>query len=677
MKVLGVDVGGTYTDLIYVDEDSDEIRLEKVGSTPGNQSEGVMHGIGELQIAAKQLDAFVHGTTVGTNASIERKGAKCGLIATKGFRDIIEMRRRERITVWGLTGWFEPLITRDVRLEVDERTLADGSVLVPVSEAEVKEVAAELLAQGVEAVVIAFMHSYANPENELVAKNAVASVWPNEYVVASAEVVSEFREFERTTTAALNAYIQPLLTRYLAALTEELNGAGFDNELIIVQSNGGAMSVDVASRFAVNTITSGPAAGVIAAAHIGKAAGYPNIISMDLGGTSLDIAIIKDGDKPMVTNKEIQFGLPIAVPMLDINTVGAGGGSIAWVDEAGLLQIGPQSAGADPGPAAYGRGGVLPTVTDAHVTLGRVDADKPIGRELPKLEKELAVAAIRERIAEPLQLDMVEAAEAILRVASLKTAGSIRAISVERGHDPRDFTLVTFGGAGPLHATAVMRELALPRTLIPYYPGITSAMGCLLADVQHDFVKTIHRPTAELEESQVKAVLEEQAATGRALIESQGLSIEDIHVLFEADMRYDGQIFTIRPVLPSPDVSGTELNQLFVEAYQKKYGLLMEHFAVILVNLRTRVVGTRRDIDLRDLVGELAPTLDDAQIGTREVIWDHEAAPTRVFDRLRIPVGATIAGPCILEQPDTTVVLEPGTVATADEYGSLIVEVAK
>lgn len=681
MKLLGVDVGGTYTDLIFVDEVSHSIHVAKVASTARDQSEGVLAGIQAIGLEPEDLDAFVHGTTVGTNAVIERKGARCGLITTRGFSDVLELRRRERMQVWGLTGSFEPLIPRDLRLEVNERTLPDGEILDLLPPEEVEDCVEKLLAAGADAVVISFLHSYANPTNERAAKTLVCARWPNKFVVAGSDVVSEFREFERTTTATLNAYLQPVLNRYLENLRARLTDAGFSRELIIVQSNGGAMSVDVATRFAVNTVASGPAAGVIAASHIAEVSGFSNVISMDMGGTSLDIAVIIGGERPVVTNREIEFGLPIAIPMLDVNAVGAGGGSIAWVDDAGLLQIGPQSAGADPGPACFDRGGVHPTVTDAHLWLGHIDPERPIGKDPARLDVAKAEQVIESNVARPLALTVQQAADAILRVANLKIVGSIRAISVERGYDPRDFVLIAFGGAGPLHASPITRELGLSSARIPYYPGITSAMGGLVADIQHDFVNTVYvrlvatsaGRDADMERQMAK-ILETQISHGNALIREQGLSIEDLVVQLEADMRYEGQTHSVTVSLGKPILTQDEYRSLFVDAYRSKYGLTMPDVPIVLVNLRTRVTGRRPKIDLRDLALKSATSLEDARMGERLVWWEDGQVTTPIFDRLQLPLGTRLRGPCILQQPDTTTLVEPSMSASIDDFGSVVVE---
>ena len=474
---VGVDVGGTFTDVFFLDEARGRIDIAKVPSTRGDQATGFIEGL-RSKASPKEIATVVHGTTVGTNALLERKGARTGIITTRGFRDVLEMRRRDRPTTWGLWGQFMPVVPRDLRLEVDERTLADGSIRQAVDPAAVQAAARALLASGAEAVAIVFVNAYANPDNERAALAALKDVWPNAYVTASSDILPEIREFERTSTAALNAYLQPPVGSYLRKLEDRLKGDGFGGQLLIVQSNGGVMSVESAASRPVRTALSGPAAGVIACQHIAAAAGYPNVVTCDMGGTSFDVSLIAGGEPAMSAQTAIDFGMVVRAPMIEITTIGAGGGSIAWIDRGGILQIGPESAGSDPGPVAYGLGNDRPTVTDANVVMGRIDAERPIGGKLKRLDVEAAKAAIEKHIAVPLGLDVMAAAEAIIRVANSRMAGAIRLVSIERGHNPRDFAAMPFGGGGALHVGALIKEVGLASALVPRYPGVTSALGC-------------------------------------------------------------------------------------------------------------------------------------------------------------------------------------------------------
>jgi N-methylhydantoinase A len=491
--VIGVDVGGTFTDVFILDESSGQVFTAKVPSTRGDQSKGFVEGIASRVENFADISTVVHGTTVGTNALLERKGARTGIITTDGFRDVLEMRRRDRPTTWGLKGSFTPVVERPDRVEVSERVLADGSVLEAVDVAEVKARAAELADAGCEAVCVFFINGYANNENEVRAVEAVRSVWPNAYVTAATEILPEIREFERLSTATLNAYLQPVVSSYLDKLENGLEAKGFGGDILIVQSNGGVMSIDMAKRYPVRTALSGPAAGVIAATAIAKAAGFDNIITCDMGGTSFDVSLVANNEAALAAQTAIDFGMVVRTPMIEITTIGAGGGSIASLDKGGLLQVGPESAGSDPGPVCYGLGNDRPTVTDANVVLGRINPDRPIGGKLARLDVEASRRAIDTHLATPLGLSIEHAAEAILQLANAKMAGAIRLVSIEKGHDPAKFSAMPFGGGGALHTGALIKEVGLASALVPRFPGVTSALGCVVADMRHDRVQTVNR----------------------------------------------------------------------------------------------------------------------------------------------------------------------------------------
>ncbi len=674
-KIVGVDVGGTYTDVVLIDEERDDIQIAKVFSTPSDQAIGLMAGLVETGTTPAELSMLIHGTTVATNAVIERRGACCGLITTRGFRDVIELRRRNRPRTYGLIGEFEPLIPRTLRLEVDERTDFEGNILVPLNEGQVEDAARRLLEQKVEAVAVCFLHAYANPQNEARARKVLEQVWPNGYIVLSSEIMPEFREFERCSTTVVNAYVQPLVGCYLDSLARKLHEQGYTKDLLLIQSNGGVMSPEVGKRLAINTISSGPAAGVIAAAAIARAAGFRNSIACDMGGTSLDISLIVNDAPFMSTETELEYGIPVKVPMIDIRSVGAGGGSIAWVDKAGILQIGPRSAGAEPGPVCYQRGGEEPTVTDAHVVLGRLNPAYCIGQAADfHLDVERAKAAISRHIGHDLGLDAYEAAFAIVEVANSKMAGQLRLISIERGYDPREFALVMYGGAGPLHANAIFKQLGLAKAVVPFYPGLICAMGCLIADVRHDFVRTINRRVDRLDVEEVHQIFAEHLARGTALIAEEGVFTEGMACLHEAEMNYDGQIHQISVLLASATPSVADIETAFEQEYRRKYGAVLKRAPVRLMSLRTTVLGVRPKIDLRRFVTSTATTLADARLKARRVYFDRLWWETPVYDRLGLPVGAQLIGPAIVEQRDSTVVIEPGTTAAVDMYGNLILE---
>ena len=459
--LVGVDVGGTFTDIFFLDETTGSCKVAKVQTTLHNQAQGLLAGVLNNVDHAADITTVVHGTTVGTNALLERKGAKTGIITTSGFRDVLEMRRRDRPQTWGLWGSFSPVVPRDLRHEVPERTLADGTIQTAVNQDAVKEAVQKLLVAEVESISIVFINSYANPENEKIALKIVKELWPNEFVDVSSNILPEIREFERTSTTTLNAYLQPTIGRYLAKLEAGLKDEGFKGQLLIVQSNGGVMTVETAKKLPIRTTLSGPAAGVIASAYIACEAGFPNVITCDMGGTSFDVSLVDNCKNSLSAQTNIGFGMTIRTPMIEITTIGAGGGSIAIVDDIKLLQVGPESAGSHPGPVCYGLGNDRPTVTDANLVLGRINADKPIGGTLSQLDVESAKASIEKHIAIPLGLEVMAAAEAIVKVANSKMAGAIRLVSIERGYDPNKFAAMPFGGGGALHVGALIRDVGL------------------------------------------------------------------------------------------------------------------------------------------------------------------------------------------------------------------------
>ena len=676
-RVVGVDVGGTFTDVFVLDEATGTATVAKVQTTRPDQSGGFLEGIARAGADLASISTVVHGTTAGTNALLERRGARVGVVTTLGLRDVLEMRRRDRPRTWGLRGDFEPVVPRDLRLEVPERTLADGTIRVPVDLGAVRAAGERLLAAGCEAVAVLFAHAYANPANEAAAVAALRALWPNPHVSASHEILPEIREFERFSTTALNAYLQPEVSGYLHRLEGALTSGGFGGQFLIVQSNGGVMDVRTACARPVRTALSGPAAGVIAAAHIAGAAGCPDVITGDMGGTSFDVALIAGGRPGLAAQTSVAFGLTIRTPMIEIATIGAGGGSIAWVDRGGLLNIGPESAGSDPGPVAYGLGNDRPTVTDANVVLGRIDAERPIGGGLARLDVDAARAAIATHVGEPLGLDPLAAAEAILAVANAAMAGAIRLVSVERGLDPAGFAYMPFGGGGALHASAMLAEVGFVRAIVPRYPGVTSAMGAVLADMRHDHVQTLGVALDALDPAALAAAIDGHLAAGTARLDASAARLEAREVAVELDMAYAGQTHAIPVPLPVDVARGratpparVAVAAAFDAAYHAAYGRLLPQGARRVVNLRTAVIGRRPKFDL----ATLAPVGGHAGVLRRRPVrfagaW-HDTA---VHDRLALPVGARIAGPAILEQPDTTILIEPGLAAEVDRFGNVIV----
>ena len=675
--VAGIDVGGTFTDLILIDEKRG-VRIAKVPTTPDNQAFGVVAALGEARVDPSGIDLIVHGTTTTTNAVLERRLARTGMITTRGFRDIIELGRRTRPQAYGMTGAFVPVIPRNLRLEVSERVEASGTVRIPLDEAEVKAAVEQLLAAGCEALVIHFLHAYANPQHERRAAEIAQQRWPNEYITTGHSLLSEAREFERGVTASVNASVQPILERYVNRLRGELERLGYIRDFLIMNGNGGMISARFVARDAAKTVMSGPASGVIAAAYTGRRAGHRNLVTYDMGGTSTDVALILDAEPAVSNETEIEYAMPIHVPMVAVHTVGAGGGSIARVDASGLIQVGPESAGANPGPICYGRGGTEPTITDANLLLGRLDPKRLLAVDVP-VTVEQVQKIFEEKIGRAAGLDAIAAAGAVLRLGNLRMAGAIRMVSVSRGHDPRDFSLFAFGGAGPLHATALARELGLPRVLVPARPGITNALGCVVADLRHDFVNTINQPVQLLDEASVRQVLEQHGKEGRALIAKEAVAPETIRTVHSADMQFLGQTHILNVPLPSAEVSRAALQELFEKAYFARFRVELPEIRANLVNLNTSVIGVRPDVDLSRLIDPAgrAATLEEARREVRPVWYDGEWLDTPVYLRERLPLDAVIAGPAIIEQMDATTVLEAGEVARSDADGNILIEVGR
>ncbi len=673
--IIGVDVGGTFTDLFFVDQQTGEAFTGKLPSTLENQSIGLIEGILRALPDFSGIDTIVHGTTVGTNALLERKGSQTGLITTEGFEDVLEMRRRDRPETWGLRGDYRPVIQRNLRLGVAERTLASGQIERPLDEQAVLDRAKALLEAGCEALCIAFINSYANSENEQRAGEIARSVWPNDHVTVSSDILPEIREFERVSTAVLNAYLQPKMARYLNQLGSQMRQNAFEGDILIVQSNGGVMTLGSAADQPVRTALSGPAAGVIAARFIGQSAGFDNLITCDMGGTSFDVSVVAEGRSALAAQSSIDFGMVVRTPMIEINTIGAGGGSIAWIDGAGLLQIGPQSAGSNPGPVCYGLGNEDPTVTDANLVLGRINADRPIGGKLDRLDVDKARRAINDKIALPLGISDMEAAEAIIQVANARMAGAIRIVSIERGHDPAKFTAMPFGGGGALHIGALIREVGLKSGLVPRYPGVTSALGCVIADMRHDAVKTINRTISDLNDAELLNAAETLWQTCHARITASETAVFDaIEEDIEADMLYAGQTHSVQVKLAGRHaLNSNDLKAAFEEAYRAQIGQPLDNIPIRLINLRVAAVAKRPNLDLRAMAPKDGVMLQDAFLEMRSIWADGIWQEAPVYDRLALGVGQKCMGPALLEQADTTIFVDPGLIGEVDEFGNLII----
>lgn len=670
---LGVDVGGTFTDFILLNSKSGEYRSIKLPTTIHDRSEAFVSGIQQLGVEFEAIDWLVHGTTAGTNAILERKGARCALITTRGFRDILELGRRTRPNAYGLSGTFEPLIERRYRFEVDERIDAKGQVVTELNEEQVKAVVQELQDLGIESVVIHFLHSYVNPEHERRCSEIVRSLWHNKHVVAGHELIREVREFERGSTAAIHGLIRPVVTEYIERVAERINAHGFKRQLWVMQANGGMMDSSVVGSQAVQTVMSGPAAGVLAAAEIAKAAGLKNVITADMGGTSYDVALVSEGEPVITAEKDLAYSVPLRVPIIDIHSIGSGGGSIAHVDAAGMLRVGPESAGSFPGPISYGHGGDQPTITDANVLLGRIDVSA-----FSTLKQEGSLQTVAElfeqRVGQQLGLDAIQTAAAILRVAVHDLAGAIRLISLDKGLDPRDFSLMPYGGAGPLHAVAIARELGIPRVVVPRFPGITSALGCVLADVRHDYVQTINQPLREIDPGLVEQIMTEHLTRGRELLTAEGVLPEAMEHFYEADLLFRGQSHVLTVPIRTESFDPEVLLKDFEQLYLEQFELRFPEMVPMLVNLRTSVIGKRERLDL-SIFKPTGSSLEAARKSRRKVYFDGQWLQTDIYDRDLLPLHAQLSGPVIIEQSDSTVVVDPGASCQVDELGNLILVV--
>ena len=669
---VGIDVGGTFTDLFVDGANGSGATVVKVPSTPEDPSIGVLEALRAAEIEPDAVETILHGTTVATNALIERRGARAALLTTDGFRDVLELGRRDRPRMYGLWGRQQPLIGRDQRWEVKERIDQRGDVLVPLDEARVTELGDALAEDGVEAIVVAFLHSYVNPEHELRARDLLLERHGDLHVVTSHEVLREYYEFERTSTAAVQAYVQPLVAGYAERLTERLADWGMEREALLMQSNGGVTPVGRLAERAVHTIRSGPAAGVIAGTELARRAGYSNVITGDMGGTSFDVAISVDGRPEQRPQTDLGFRIPVRVPMVDVRTIGAGGGSIASVDRAGILEVGPRSAGADPGPVAFALGGTEPTVTDANVVLGRINPERPIGGRQQELDVESARAALAE-LGTPLGLGIEATAEAVLTVVNTRMAGEIRLISLERGHDPRDFALVVFGGAGPLHGAALLADIGIQRMIVPPHPGVLCALGCADADVRYDFSQTVEivlEPGAAEKPARLADVLASQRAAGESSLRRDGVEFERIETEHFAEMAYVGQIHRIRVAIdPSWDVG--RIAEAFVEAYEREYGTTLPGARIVLVTASTIARGLRRRRERAIPAASASGTPDP--MGTRRVHLG-EWLDVPVYSRADLGAGAAFPGPAVVEQTDTTTLVPGGLSVDVDDDLNLVVE---
>lgn len=672
---VGTDTGGTFTDLIAL-SDEGEILVGKTPSTPPDFEEGVINAIKQLAVDPADIKLFYHGTTVSTNALLTRTGAPTVLLATKGFRDVLEIRDGSREEMYDIT-WNPPppLVPRHDRLEIPERIAFDGSVVRELDEQEVRRIAGLVRKRGHESVAVCFMHAYANPDHEARVKAILEEELPGVYLSISSEIMPEPPEYERTTTTVANAYVGPVLSRYMSKLSTAVKDAGVEGAVLIMHSGGGTMTPESAVRYAIRTATSGPAGGVLAAEAIARTIGRTNVVSLDVGGTSADIATIEDG-KPRLTNEQTpEWGLPLRFPAIDVVAIGAGGGSIGWIDTAGIPHTGPQSAGARPGPACYDAGGENPTTTDANLVLGRLRPDHFLGGRI-KLRLDLAERAVRTKFAEPLGISVHEAAEGIVRIANENMANAIRKQTIHRGLDPREFSLMAFGGAGPLFGVEVGRELQMREVIIPVSPGATSALGLLFADARHDFVRSLISPSESFDCDRAEALFQDMEAQALKLLHNEGFSEADIDIRRIVDLRYIAQVRTIAVEVPRSGVDQAALGTAtanFHDLYEREFRYALRDFPIESRSLRVAAIGRtpkpafRADSRRGDASAALAGEADAFFSIAGGVVR------TRYYDRARLLPGAVVEGPAIIEQFDSTTVVPPGARLEVEPFGNFIV----
>jgi N-methylhydantoinase A len=673
MFIVGIDVGGTFTDLTAVDDATGRVVVTKVPSRPRHEAAAVLEGLAALGIAPRDVRRLVHGTTVGTNAVLERRGSPVAVLTTQGFRDLIEIGRTKRNIPALFVPTFvrpKPVVERRRRFEVTERLNADGSVLVALDAASVERALDAALATGAEAIAVCLLHAYLNPAPERAIADIAKGRCPGVPLSCSAEVVAEYREFERFSTTVLNAYLQPLMDGYLGGLEQQLREVGYAHGVLTVASSGGMMTTETARRLPIKTIFSGPAGGVSQACFIGNVAGVRDLITYDMGGTSTDVCLVRDLT-PLATSDGMVGAFPVKVPQIDMHTVGAGGGSLAWLDLDGSLQVGPRSAGANPGPAAYGLGGTEPTVTDANVVLGRIGTSRRLGGSISidAARAHAAVSGLATAMGGALTVDAL--AEGIVRIAVARMTSAIREISIQRGHDPRDFTLVAFGGAGPMHALALADEIGIPRVLVPRHPGNFSALGLLASDIKHDEVRTRVGPLRE-RWSLLAGLFAEMESGVRRQLELEGFGTSQQRLRRTLDLRYRSQAFELN--LPVGDeASGDSLAALeaaFHREHLAMYGHADETASIELVNARLSAYGVVAKPAAAHHEGG-GGTLDAALIERRPVRFDGVTLDCPVWERERLTAGAEVSGPAIVEEFGATTVVPPGWRGATDAHGNL------
>lgn len=681
---IGVDTGGTFTDVCAFDDATGSVHVRKVSSTPDDPGRAILQGVGELldQLGGRtieEVEYFAHGTTVGTNALLTGNGVRTGVITTKGFRDLLELGRGRRPHMYNPQAEKPvPFASRDVRLEVTERVRHTGEIETPLDEAEVRSVVRELRDKQVESIAVCLLYSYIVPDHEKRVAQIIREEYPGVYVSLSSEVLPEFREYERLSTVVTNAYIGPVVHGYLSRLRQKLADQGLEAVPHVTQSNGGVIPFVTAEAMPVRLVLSGPSTGVVGAAQICSAAGFPNIITFDMGGTSSDVSLVQNGEPKVTAGMELD-GRPIRSPMLDIHTVGAGGGSIGWIDTGGHLRVGPQSAGAFPGPACYGNG-AEPTVTDANVVLQVLNPEYLLNGQM-EIDRSASLRALG-AVGAPLGLSAEEAALGMLRVVTANMARAIRVISVQRGYDPRDYALVPFGGAGPLHASRLARELGIRTVVVPEIPGAQSALGLLMTDIKSDFMRTSITPVSEAGVGELQSTFADLEHQARDWFDEEGIADEGQQIMRRMEMRYAGQNFELSVDVPADALStpqGVEtIIESFHQAHERVYGYRSPESATEAVTFRMQAIGYVPKVDLRT---DPASSHDasTALLATRETYFDADTGyqPCPVYGRDRLAPGNKVVGPAVIEQMDTTTVLLPGDVCVVDSLRNLVIEIGE
>ncbi len=676
---IGVDIGGTFTDLVTVRNGSIDVR--KTPSTPDAPEQGVVEGLEAardrdgLDLAA--VEFLGHGTTVATNAVLEADWADTALVTTEGFRDVLEIGRQARPDIYDFDAEKPtPVVPRDRRFEVPERLDERGDVRVPLDEDAVRDLADDLAAADVDSVAVSLLHSFENADHERRVRDVLAAEGVDAAVSLSSTTLPEIREYERTLTTSLNAALKPVMDSYIGRLEADVADRDVTAELKIMQSNGGIITADAARDRPVNTLLSGPAAGVQGATYVAGLAGFEDVVTMDMGGTSCDVSLVQNGDPLVSTDVEVG-DYPVSVPMIDIHTVGSGGGSIAWLDAGGALRVGPRSAGADPGPVCYGRGGTRPTITDAHLLLGRLAPERFLSDDLDA-DIEDVRAAVNTHVADDLGVSPEEAAQGILDVANANMERALRVVSVERGYDPRDFALVAFGGAGPLHATTLAEALDVPRVVVPRTAGVLSALGLLISDILYDYSVSRVRPWNEVTPETLTDAFADFRERGRGRLAVEDPDADRMAFERSVDVRYEGQSFELSVSVPDGTIDGETLDAIaerFHDRHRQRYGHAYPEEPVELVTVRMRARGVVETPDLHP--ADVDGTVEGARRERRTVTFDGEGVETAIYDRSRLPTGAEFGGPAVVEGAESTVVVRPGQSARVDEFGSLVVEVSE